>query len=56
VTRELLRTRVQNGILGDIRFDRRGDLVQAPFTFFRVTGESFVVDRVITAQSALVKG
>jgi branched-chain amino acid transport system substrate-binding protein len=54
VTAELRRTRIDNGILGDIRFDRRGDLVEAPFTFFRVADRSFVVDRVITARSALL--
>ena len=36
VTREVFRTRVEDGILGDIRFDRNGDLVDAPFTFFRI--------------------
>ena len=30
VTRELRRTNVEDGILGDIRFDRIGDLVEAP--------------------------
>jgi DNA-binding SARP family transcriptional activator/ABC-type branched-subunit amino acid transport system substrate-binding protein len=55
VTTELRRTRVENGILGDIRFDRRGDLVEAPFTFFRVAGRSFVADRVIRARSALLE-
>ncbi len=54
VTRELRRTSVEDGILGDIRFDRNGDLVQAPVTFFRVIGRRFVVDRVVTARSALL--
>ena len=27
-----------DGILGDIRFDRNGDLVYSPFTFFRIVG------------------
>jgi DNA-binding SARP family transcriptional activator/ABC-type branched-subunit amino acid transport system substrate-binding protein len=56
VTDELRRTRVDNGLLGDIRFDRRGDLLEAPFTFFRVVNRSFVADRVITARSALLGG
>ncbi len=38
VTREVFRTRVEDGILGDIRFDRNGDLVDAPFTFVRMVG------------------
>jgi ABC-type branched-subunit amino acid transport system substrate-binding protein len=32
VTRELFRTDVEDGILGDIRFDENGDLVEAPVT------------------------
>jgi ABC-type branched-subunit amino acid transport system substrate-binding protein len=56
VTTELRQARVDNGILGDIRFDRRGDLVEAPFTFFRVGERSYAVDRVITARSALLGG
>jgi DNA-binding SARP family transcriptional activator/ABC-type branched-subunit amino acid transport system substrate-binding protein len=50
VTRELLATRVEDGILGDIRFDRYGDLVEGPVTIFRVRGDDLVVDRVITAR------
>ena len=58
VTREVFRTRVEDGILGDIRFDRNGDPVNAPFTVYRMAGESTdelrpVVDRVIVARSAL---
>jgi len=53
VTRELRRTRVRNGILGDIRFDRNGDLVAGPVTVFRVEAD-FVVDRVVTARSSLL--
>ena len=62
VTREVLRTRVEDGILGDIRFDRNGDLVNAPFTFFRIVGERSseeglhpTVDRVVLARSALLR-
>jgi branched-chain amino acid transport system substrate-binding protein len=64
VTRELRRTKIQDGILGDIRFDRNGDLVEGPVTIFRVVGtghtdhlpgyEGTVVDRVVTARSASV--
>jgi branched-chain amino acid transport system substrate-binding protein len=38
VNRELRRTTVENGILGDIRFDENGDLVEGPVSFFRVVG------------------
>jgi ABC-type branched-subunit amino acid transport system substrate-binding protein len=47
VTRELRRTRVEDGILGDIRFDRYGDPVEAPVTIYRVTRGGPVVDRVV---------
>lgn len=55
VTREVFRTRVEDGILGDIRFDRNGDLVDAPFTFVRIVDGKPVVDRVIVARSALLR-
>ena len=48
VTRELLRTRVEDGILGDIRFDENGDLVEGPVTIYRIAGKRAVVDRVVT--------
>jgi branched-chain amino acid transport system substrate-binding protein len=51
VSRELLRTRVENGILGDIRFDRYGDPVEAPVTIYRVEDQEPVVDRVVMARS-----
>ena len=68
VTRELLETTIEDGILGDIRFDEYGDLVEGPVTIFRVVGkgragllpgfesfESAVVDRVITARADLLR-
>ena len=67
VTRELRRTSVEDGILGTIRFDQNGDLVEAPVTIFRVVGKrrgnssslpefrGAVVDRVITARAALLR-
>ena len=62
VTREVLRTRVEDGILGDIRFDRNGDLLNAPFTFFRIVGGRSsedrlhpAVDRVVVARSSLLR-
>ena len=61
MTEELRRTTVEDGILGDIRFDEYGDLVEGPVTIFRVVGkghsgrlpgwEGAVVDRVITARA-----
>jgi ABC-type branched-subunit amino acid transport system substrate-binding protein len=55
----------EDGILGDIRFDENGDLVEGPFTIFRVVGKGHpgllpgydgaVVDRVITARSDLLR-
>ena len=62
VTREVFRTRVEDGILGDIRFDRNGDPVDAPFTFFRIVGGESAeaplrpaFDRVVVARSALLR-
>jgi ABC-type branched-subunit amino acid transport system substrate-binding protein len=65
VTRELRRTKIDGGILGDIRFDKNGDLVEGPVTIFRVVGnrrddflpgyEGAVVDRVITARAASIR-
>ena len=62
VTREVFRTRVTDGILGDIRFDRNGDLVDSPFTFVRMVGGTTtdantrpVIDRVVLARSALLR-
>jgi DNA-binding SARP family transcriptional activator/ABC-type branched-subunit amino acid transport system substrate-binding protein len=64
VTRELRRTRIEDGILGDIRFDQNGDLVEGPVTVFRVVGkgdrnsqdgyEGADVDRVVTARVDLL--
>lgn len=50
VTRALRRTKVENGILGRISFDRYGDLVAAPLTIHRITSTGVVVDRVITVR------
>jgi branched-chain amino acid transport system substrate-binding protein len=61
VTEELRRTIVEDGILGDIRFDENGDLVEGPVTIFRVVGRGHpglvpgaVVDRVIIARADLL--
>jgi branched-chain amino acid transport system substrate-binding protein len=60
VTKELFKTRVENGILGDIRFDKNGDPVEAPVTIWRVVRPSSraskgqAVDRVIYGRAALI--
>ena len=59
---------MEDGILGDIRFDEYGDLVAGPVTIFRVVGkgrpgllpgfeffEDAVVDRVITDRADLLR-
>ena len=51
VTRELRATSVEDGILGDIRFDRNGDLVEGPVTIYRFTREGPTVDRVVTVRA-----
>jgi ABC-type branched-subunit amino acid transport system substrate-binding protein/DNA-binding beta-propeller fold protein YncE len=51
VTRELRATRVEDGILGDIRFDANGDLVEGPFTIYRFTRKGPTVDRVVTVRA-----
>jgi DNA-binding SARP family transcriptional activator/ABC-type branched-subunit amino acid transport system substrate-binding protein len=51
VTRELFRTEVEDGILGDIRFDENGDLVEGPVTIYRIVGKRAVVDRVVTVSA-----
>ena len=38
------------GILGNIRWDARGDLLEAPITVFRVRGGEFVADRVVVVK------
>ena len=51
VTRELFRARVEDGILGNIRFDENGDLVEAPVTIFRVGPDGPAVSRVVTVRA-----
>jgi branched-chain amino acid transport system substrate-binding protein len=55
VTRELRRTRIEGGIVGDLRFDHYGDPVEAPVTIFRMAGKDPVTDRVITVRSASLR-
>jgi DNA-binding SARP family transcriptional activator/ABC-type branched-subunit amino acid transport system substrate-binding protein/DNA-binding beta-propeller fold protein YncE len=60
VTKELFKTRVENGILGDIRFDKNGDPVEAPVTIWRIVRASSrapngqAADRVIIGRAALL--
>jgi DNA-binding SARP family transcriptional activator/ABC-type branched-subunit amino acid transport system substrate-binding protein len=68
VTRELLGTRVKDGILGTFRFDRHGDTTLNPITILRVTGTTTrsptgltdqigsVLERVISPPGRLVHG
>ena len=58
VTKELFKTKVENRILGNIRFDKNGDPVEAPITIWRIVrhprdphGEA---DRVILGRAALL--
>jgi branched-chain amino acid transport system substrate-binding protein len=65
VLRELRTIRVKDGVLGDFRFDRYGDITPAKITIFRVTGntpsnlrlpsflDGAVVDRVLTVPARL---
>ena len=60
VTRELFKTRVENGILGDIRFDKNGDPVEALVTIRRIVRPSrapngSVADRVVIGRAALLR-
>jgi DNA-binding SARP family transcriptional activator/ABC-type branched-subunit amino acid transport system substrate-binding protein/DNA-binding beta-propeller fold protein YncE len=60
VTKELFKTRVENGILGNIRFDKNGDPVEAPITIWRIVRPSRdapngqVADRVVIGRAALL--
>jgi branched-chain amino acid transport system substrate-binding protein len=64
VTRELLRLKIENGILGNFRFDANGDMTPPAVTVFRVTGEKGAdapelfdgadFDRVVRVPAALV--
>jgi DNA-binding SARP family transcriptional activator/ABC-type branched-subunit amino acid transport system substrate-binding protein len=60
VTRQLFKTRIVNGILGNVSFDANGDPVEAPVTIYRYVGRAggstgFVVDRVVVARRSRSK-
>ena len=50
VVRELRRTQIRNGIIGNVAFDVKGDLVDHPMTILRSTHGRFVVDHVVHAR------
>ena len=50
VTNEIRSTEIRNGILGDISFDPKGDLVKEPFTVLREAAGKLVVDRVVVVR------
>ena len=50
VTEQVRLTDVRNGILGNISWDRKGDLVEGPVTIMRVADGEFVVDRVVVVR------
>jgi DNA-binding SARP family transcriptional activator/ABC-type branched-subunit amino acid transport system substrate-binding protein len=52
---EVKRTVVENGILGNISWNARGDLLDAPFTILRVQNGQFVTDSVIVVRAAKTK-
>ena len=51
MTRALRSTHVEDGILGDIRFDEHGDLLEGPVTIYRVAEHGLTVDRVATVRA-----
>jgi len=60
VTKELFKTRVENGILGDVRFDKNGDPVEARVTIRRIVRPSQApngeaADRVVIGRAALLR-
>jgi branched-chain amino acid transport system substrate-binding protein len=68
VTKELLATQVEDGILGNVRFDANGDVVPSPITILRVKrggrgmspsttdwADGATVERVITPPPRLVR-
>jgi DNA-binding SARP family transcriptional activator/ABC-type branched-subunit amino acid transport system substrate-binding protein len=46
VAREMFEIQIDDGILGPIRFDENGDLLESSTTVTRIDGDQFVVDRV----------
>jgi branched-chain amino acid transport system substrate-binding protein len=53
---EIRKSRIEDGILGDISFDRVGDLRERPIAVYRVEDKAFVTDRVIVVRPPRVGG
>jgi branched-chain amino acid transport system substrate-binding protein len=47
ITQELHRTAVRDGILGDVRWDARGDLLEGPITALHMEGGELKPDRLL---------
>ncbi len=56
VLEEIRTTRIKDGILGNIAFDRNGDLRERPIGVYRVEADAFVADRVIVVRSRRTGG
>ncbi len=52
VLNEVQRSEVVNGILGDVAWDARGDLLEGPVTISRMRDGELVVDRVVVVRPA----
>jgi DNA-binding SARP family transcriptional activator/ABC-type branched-subunit amino acid transport system substrate-binding protein/DNA-binding beta-propeller fold protein YncE len=52
VTEEVQRMDVTNGILGDVAWDTRGDLLEGPVEISRMRNGELVVDRVVVVRPA----
>lgn len=52
VVRELLRTRIADGLLGEVAFDANGDLTHAPVTIVRVTGTGGTSNTILSHEGA----
>ncbi len=50
VNEQIRQTDVRNGILGNVSWDPKGDLVEGPVTILRMTGDELVVDRVVVVR------
>jgi DNA-binding SARP family transcriptional activator/ABC-type branched-subunit amino acid transport system substrate-binding protein/DNA-binding beta-propeller fold protein YncE len=50
VNEQIRQTDVRNGILGNVSWDPKGDLVEGPVTILRMTGDKLVVDRIVVVR------
>jgi ABC-type branched-subunit amino acid transport system substrate-binding protein/tRNA A-37 threonylcarbamoyl transferase component Bud32 len=55
VTEEVRQTQIRDGVLGDIAFDWKGDLVEGAITILRFVHGGFVVDRVVRVRPATLQ-